>query len=60
MGAILRVGMNHYTRSCIYCHMVCHVIVIPSSMTILMNKFTSTRMDDSKLDGIHANYGIEA
>ena len=36
--------------------MVLYVIVVTILMTLLMNKFTSTIMDDCTLDEIHANY----
>ena len=38
------------------CHMVFYVIVVTFSMTLLMNKFTSTITNDWNLDKVHANH----
>ena len=39
-----------------WCHMVFYVTVVPSLMTLLLNKFTSIVIDDWNLDKIYDDY----
>ena len=41
-----------YTKYCIECLMVFYVTVVTFLMTILLNKFTSTVMDNQNIDEI--------
>ena len=45
-----------HIKYCKECHMVLfYVIVVAFLMTILVNEFTNTIMDDCNLDEFHAN-----